>query len=131
MSCFIVSFWICVSFWVIGFSGHRPSNEIFGSYGNFSPSFLRNIHSDSVNLHSHQRIQFSSHLLQHLLFIDFLMMAIMISIRSYPIKVLMCISLLMSDTEYLSMCLLAIYRSSIEKCLFRSSAHILINCVIF
>ena len=43
----------------------------------------------------------------------------------------MCISLVTDDVEHLFICLLAIYVSSLEKCLFKSFAHFYLGCCLF
>ena len=73
-------------------SGYMPKSGIVG-YDNFMPScfvvvVLRNLHtvfhSGYINLHSHKkgkRVPFSPCLLQHLIFIHFLVLAILTSMR--------------------------------------------------
>ena len=115
-----------------------PRSGMAGSYSSSLYSFLRNIctivYNVCTNLHSHQQcmmVPFSIHPVQHLLCVDIFMIAILTNERQYFIVALICISLIMSNVEHHFMCLLAIFVSSLEKCLFRSSACVLIGLFCF
>ena len=92
-----------VSFRIVVLSRYMPGSGMAGSCDRFIPSFLRNLptvlYNGYISLDSHKhckRVPFSPHPLQHFLFVDTLMMAVLTGVRYIP----HCFDLHFSNKQY-------------------------------
>ena len=105
-------FWIGVS----GFLGYSLSSGISRSKGISIFSFLRKFHTvfhrGFTSLHSHQqgtKVPFSPQPFQHLFFVALFMVANLTVVKWCLIVVLICLSLMTSNTKHLFICLWTLF----------------------
>jgi hypothetical protein len=124
-----------VSFLLVGTSsGYMPRRGTAGSSGSTMSNFLRNHQTDfqsgctSLQSHQHWRsVPLSPHSRQHLLTPVFLILDILTGVRWKLRVALICISLMIKDSEHLFRCLSAILYTSGENSLFSSKPYFLMG----
>ena len=119
------------------FFGYMPINRIVGSYGSSILNFLKNLHTVFHNgctiLQSHEQCTSSNFSISLPTLVIFCLFDITHTngYEVIPNVVLICISLMISDVEHLFICFLAIYISSLEKCLLKFVPIFLLGYFIF
>lgn len=114
--------------------GYIPKSRISGSYGNSVQHFTfwgtgRCFHRGCTPLCFHCNVwgfQFFPGLANSISFYRTLRIALLVAVK-WHLGVLIYISLMTVDVVCLFICLLAICKLSLEKCLFKSFAHFLIG----
>jgi hypothetical protein len=102
-----------------GIDGSSSSSTMY----NFLSDHQTDFHSGCTSLQSHQQwrsVPLSPHPHQQLLSMEFLMLAILTSVRWNHRVVLICISLMIKDVEHFFRCYSAIQYSSLQNSLFSS-----------
>lgn len=125
-----VNFSVQVSVWtdpLISF-GYIPRSEIARSYGNSNFNIFRNCQtifsSSQTILHSHhQCMNVGSNIANTCVWSAYLIITILVGVKSYHIVVLVCISFMANDVEHIFMCLWPICILSLEKCLLTFLAY--------
>ena len=106
------------------FGVYIPKSRIGRLYGNSIFNFWVTVfYSNCTILHSHQqytRVPISLHLCPHIILFFFLIIAILVDVRWYLIVFFICISLMILVTQSIFPCSLAIWISSLEKCVHSS-----------
>ena len=112
--------------------GYITKSSITGSSGSSISNFLRNFQIDFQSgyssLQSHKQwrsVPLSPHPFQHMLSLEFLMLAILIGVRWYLRVIFICISLIAKDFEHFFRCFSAIQGSSVVNSQFSSIPHML------
>ena len=110
-------YWCVFELVLLFLSGYIPRSGITESYVSYISSFLRKrhtvLHRGYTNWYKVSlfpptvyKVSFSPYPLQHLLFVDFLMIVIQTGVRYIS---LFCISVIIGNVEHHFMCLLAIF----------------------
>jgi hypothetical protein len=115
-----------------------PRSGIAGISGRTISSFLRNLQIDfqssCTSLQSHQQwrcVPLSPPPLQHVLSLEFLILATLIGVWCDLRAIFIFISLMTKDVEHFFRCFLATRYSSVENSLFSSVPHFLIGLFIY